>query len=729
MKKRPMVLIFTGVLSGMAVVWNILSMATAFYLLAGLCIMVCMICFDKGYGWIIAGMILGIIFAASAKISMNLDFSQVRYNETQDIIGKVVEVSQTKTGKQALLLKNDMLEGKILLYTSNDEEISSGDVVSFRGSLKVFDGATNPGQFSNRHYYFSRGIYYHAYSKDILIKKSTELCLDQMIARCRKYLKQQLSMQYDEGISNFLNAMMLGDKTKLNDTVKDDFKESGLIHLMAVSGLHISLAGRSIYRLFRRLCGSFMISSVIGTMSAVFYCALTGFSVSSLIALIMLLIYFLSQILGEHYDLLSSASFAGVILLLIRPYRIYDTAFLYSFTAVFVIGCYQRIKPRLKGKFQKIRESLLFCTAIQIGMFPIIIYFQYEAPLLSFLANVIAVPLASTAFTVAFVLIFLPHTIFHDIISWMIYVILWLSKRSYGMLTIGHVPFFWVILFYSLLLLCTSKRNKLQFKIRIGLVYTGIVLLIFIPKFRKKTITFLDVGQGDCFIADTNAGLIISDGGSSSEDQVGKYRILPYIKYLGYQRVKIAVISHMDVDHYSGILELLKMGRIEYLGLPEIQKDAAMEKIIEAARQNNTKVFYLSRGRTIKTKDDYLKVLHPVKNSKMEKNAASIVMQGNVLGYKLLLTGDVEKEGEEQLLGEGLSHAEILKVAHHGSKNSTSSEFLQKVLPEQTIISCGQNNRYGHPHKETIHRLKSCHTKIKRTDTNGAVIFREKRDG
>ena len=138
---------------------------------------------------------------------------------------------------------------------------------------------------------------------------------------------------------------------------------------------------------------------------------------------------------------------------------------------------------------------------------------------------------------------------------------------------------------------------------------------------------------------------------------------------------------------------------------------------------------YLSRGRTIKTKDDYLKVLHPVKNSKMEKNAASIVMQGNVLGYKLLLTGDVEKEGEEQLLGEGLSHAEILKVAHHGSKNSTSSEFLQKVLPEQTIISCGQNNRYGHPHKETIHRLKSCHTKIKRTDTNGAVIFREKRDG
>ena len=154
-----------------------------------------------------------------------------------------------------------------------------------------------------------------------------------------------------------------------------------------------------------------------------------------------------------------------------------------------------------------------------------------------------------------------------------------------------------------------------------------------------------------------------------------------------------------------------------------------MEKLIKAAEQNNTKIFYLSRGRMIRTRDTCLEILHPQKNSNMEKNAASLVMQGKVLGYQMLLTGDVEKEGEEQLLGEGLKQTEILKAAHHGSKNSTSSEFLQKVQPEQTIISCGQNNRYGHPHKETIHRLKNCHTKILRTDKKGAIIFQKKRDG
>lgn len=143
---------------------------------------------------------------------------------------------------------------------------------------------------------------------------------------------------------------------------------------------------------------------------------------------------------------------------------------------------------------------------------------------------------------------------------------------------------------------------------------------------RRKSLAFLDVGQGDCFVADTKSGAIIFDGGSSSEDQVGRYRILPYMKYLGYQKIQIAVISHMDIDHYSGIKELLEMGKIKYLGLPEIPKDETMKKIIGIAKKRGTTIFYLSRGRQITTKDGSLKVLHPQKNSQMEKNAASLVL-------------------------------------------------------------------------------------------------------
>lgn len=479
----------------------------------------------------------------------------------------------------------------------------------------------------------------------------------------------------------------------------------------------------------RKWCGNFVVGSLAGMTGAVFYCILTGGSGSSLRAVMMLGVYFLSEILGEHYDMMSAGAFAGIVLLIMCPYRIYDTGFLYSFTAVFVIAIYQLVKPKMKGKYYKLKESLSFCIFIQIGMLPLIIYFQYEAPAFSFLANVAAVPLATCAFTLAFLLIFLPYTVFHEAISWMIQGVLWISRQSYGMLTIGHVPFLWVLLFYFMTGLWIWKKNGQNRHIRISLAYVIMIILIWIPMARRKSLAFLDVGQGDCFVADTKSGMIIFDGGSSSEDQVGRYRILPYMKYLGYQKIQIAVISHMDIDHYSGIKELLEMGKIKYLGLPEIPKDETMKKIIGIAKKRGTTIFYLSRGRQITTKDGSLKVLHPQKNSQMEKNAASLVMQGKILGYRVLLTGDVEKEGEEELLSEELERADILKAAHHGSKNSTSNEFLQKVQPKQTVISCGKQNRYGHPHLETIHRLQTYRTKIYRTDRSGAIIFFKRRDG
>lgn len=729
MKKRPMVLIFTGILSGTAVVWNVTSMTTAFYFFAGILFLVILLCNDRRYGLVAAGIICGIVFSTFSKISMNMDLAYVSNSTNQYQTGEVVKVSETKKGKQALLLKCKTIEGKVLLYTKSEKKVNLGDILSFEGKLKIWEDATNPGQFSSKHYYFSKGIYYYAYVNDITIKGHREQIFGNLITDCQDYLKNQLKIQYKEEVREFLNGMILGDKKELSDEIKDDFKESGLIHLLAVSGLHISLAGRSLYQFIRRFCGSFTISTVFGLSGAIFYCILSGMSVSSSRALIMLGIYFVSEILGEHYDLLSSASFAGTVLLILRPYRIYDTGFLYSFTAVFVIGCYQMIKPKFKKKFQKIKESMMFCLWIEIGMFPIMIYFQYEAPLFSFVANVIAVPLATTAFSMALYLIFLPYTMFHQIISWMVEGILLISRQSYGMLTVGHVPFLWVVLFYGILYLCVQNRTKMNLWIRMGFIYIGIFTIIILPLLREKTIAFLDVGQGDCFVADTQAGLIVSDGGSSSKDQIGRYTILAYMKYLGYQNIKVALISHMDMDHYSGILELLEMGRIKYLGLPDIKKDAAMKQLIRTAYQHNTKVFYLCKENKICTKDTSLTVLHPEQSSELEKNAASLVLQGKVLGHTVLLTGDVEKEGEEQLLSEKLKNVEILKVSHHGSKNSTREELLQKIKPEYAVISCGENNRYGHPHRETIKRLELYRAKIVRTDKKGAIIFERKRDG
>ena len=163
------------------------------------------------------------------------------------------------------------------------------------------------------------------------------------------------------------------------------------------------------------------------------------------------------------------------------PYRIYDTGFLYSFTAVNVICCYQIIKPRMKGKWKKLKESVLFCMFIQIGMLPMMIYFQYETPIFSFVANLVAVPLATWCFTMAFLFMFLPRMIIHKGISYLVNMILWISKQSYGMLTVGHVPFLWVVLFYLVIFLCVKKQDWIKYQIKIILIYIGILILVMIP--------------------------------------------------------------------------------------------------------------------------------------------------------------------------------------------------------------------------------------------------------
>lgn len=710
----------------MAAVWRGMSSPAVFLYILFPLFLLFLVRKDRRYCWIFVGAAAGSIFFLVQQESLKRDLYRMKQIGSDTFYGEILNLSKTKSGKRAITLKNDDLEGKILLYDSGEVSLRIGDEIRFEGRPEVWEKPSNPGQFSSRDYYFAKGIYYHSYSDKIEVLRHRKAMIDQTLYRVREFCAAQIQKQYQGDVRQLVQSMVLGDKTELSVDVKDDFRESGLIHLLAVSGLHISLVGRNLYRLIRKIGGGFLLSSLAGIFLSCFYCLLTGASISSIRAVWMFGIYCLAQITGECYDMLSSTSFAGVLILSVRPFSICDTGFVLSFTAVIVIGWYQIIKPDGKRKYAKLFDAFLFCVIIQLGMFPVIIYFQYETPILSFLANLAAVPVASWAFFAAVVTLLIPGVPIHWIIQKMFEGVLWISRQSYVVWTVGEVSVIWVFLFYGVLVLLTVKNVRISLGIRICLIYTGIFSVIAIPMFRKNTIAFLDVGQGDCMIARTDAGLVMSDGGSSSEDQVGKYRILPYMKYCGYSKIKIAVISHLDLDHYSGILELLKMGKIEYLGLPENFGDENDMKIRKIAGKTGTVIFTLSAGQMMKGEGISLEVLHPKKNTELEKNAASLVLQGQLLGYQVLLTGDVEKEGEQELLQEKPKEAEILKVAHHGSKNSTAEAFLNLTNPKISVISCGKGNRYGHPHRETLTRLRFIQSQIRRTDLEGAVIFEEK---
>lgn len=722
MKKRPVVLFFAGCVSGMAAVWNEEIPAAVFYCLGGVIFWGRQIRRDRRYLIGLLGMAIGMLLLFAQRHTAEQEIRMVEKKAPKEISGVVLKSSQTERS-MAYLIQCQGWDGKLLLYDTSNAKVRTGDWILAETKVEIQEKAGNPGQFSARNYYFARGIYYRGFAERIYVKGYRKNPLENVLEKSREWMKDQIQEQYSKEEAGLIQGMLLGDKSLMEEEQKDDFKESGLIHLLAVSGLHISLAGRSIYRILRRIGAGFLLSSAAGFFTALYYGMLTGGSVSSIRAVLMLGIYFLSQVLGKNYDLLSSAALAGSLILIRNPLYFGDTGFLLSFCAVIIIGCIGQETGKKKKVWGKVLSRIVFPLKLQTGMLPLMIYLQYETPVFSFLANAAAVPAASVGFAMALAFVWLPPLFLHRWIQAFFWAVLKISQIKYGMITIGQVPLWWVAAGYIVFYLAGKKKVKMPFSVRVGVIYMGILCMTAVPVMRRKTIAFLDVGQGDCMMAETAGGMILADGGSSSVKKTGRYRMLPYLKSRGKQKIKIAVISHMDEDHYSGILELLEMGRIEYLGLPDVPRDTAYESVKTAAEKAGTVIFLLAEGKVIKGADFYLKVLHPPAGSSLEKNAASLVLQGNINGKRILLTGDVEKEGEKELLRKGLKQADILKVAHHGSKNSTSEEFLSLVKPVHAVISCGKENRYGHPHKEVTERILKYNSRIHRTDKEGAVIF------
>ena len=265
-------------------------------------------------------------------------------------------------------------------------------------------------------------------------------------------------------------------------------------------------------------------------------------------------------------------------------------------------------------------------------------------------------------------------------------------------------------------------------------------------------INMLDVGQGDCVvIRNSNGNVYISDCGSSSVSKVGKYRLLPFLKHKGYGKIKGVFISHMDEDHMNGILELLESApaehlKIEYLFLPEsvlvIEEDRILlEELRSLTLKCGAQIVCLSQGEKIQDGKLQFSCLYPASQEvvysdfkKEDRNNSSLVLLMQYQEFEMLFTGDVEMAGEreivnyvQELTDQSLFRDEsidVLKVAHHGSSGSSCEEFLEVIQPKISLISCGKNNSYGHPHTETLERLEDCGTKIFSTVDSGEITLK-----
>lgn len=637
---------------------------------------------------------------------------------------------------------------RVICYLREDQpDVEMGSCVQLQGKLQCFERASNPGQFDTYSYYQISGISYRINQAEIKAKTIKYNKLAQGLYRLRVFFSEKLKENLPEKEASIMQTMLLGEKSSMEKELKALYQRNGIAHILAISGLHVSMLGMGLYKILRKCCIPMKIAAGTAAGVMILYGMMTGFSVSALRAIFMFAIHMAAIVLERTYDMLTAVAVAAVILLVQQPLYFFHSGFLFSFGCVLGISL---LLPALMEGVQK-RHFAIRSVVSGVGMtvitLPVYLWFYYQYPVCSILLNLIVIPLMS--FLMAAGLLFIGFEIvcqeaaipFAMLIKGILKLYDMLLELCdgfpEGLLTIGR-PGEWQIIVYLLLLIFIIVfKKRLKSIVRWVITMVAVMVLLFHPN-GKMEITFLDVGQGDCiFIANDNGSYYMVDGGSSSVKGVGEYRILPFLKFQGISHLEAVFVTHPDEDHCNGIKELIMSGqeqgiRIEHLVLPDIaqeSKEQAYMELEQMAVASDIPVLYISRGQEIT--DDQLKLtcLHPVKKeATVEANEYSIVLEISYGNFSAMLTGDVEGSGEQKLIRYLQEEASenrltVLKAAHHGSGYSTPDEFLDIQRPVYTIISCGRDNSYGHPHKELIERLQEHGSNIFITYETGAVTF------
>lgn len=649
-----------------------------------------------------------------------------------------------------------------------------GRKISCTGSFEAFDGELNPGQFDAASYYQNEGYTGIINAEKIrIVKEEESFSPDIYLHRLNLAISEKYKKILGDKNAGSLSAMVLGDKRGLDEEIKELYQENSISHLLSISGLHISLLGGAVFLFLRRLKVSFRFPLIASSIILIIYGAFTGFSVSTSRAVIMMSVLFISFVIGNSYDLPSGLALAALILIVINHRAIYQNGFLLSFFAVigifyimpellyiFKVDIYHK-KGIIKG-LHLLLASIISSISIILATLPIVLNNFYEVSLTGIILNVIVIPLMSlvviTGLLGGFVALISELLgsfilgITHYILN--LYTLLCrLGDRLTCLRLIIGKPDKWQIALYYLILVIVfyllalkRRENKLDalknnlsedYNTSKRIVITGLMtftsFLIIAYKPREFSINMLDIGQGDCFVVnDGNNDIYISDCGSTTVQNVGKTRLLPFLKSKGWGKVDTIFISHMDKDHVNGVNDLLKcaeitIGRIIISASYKSDKlnCEELEELKELAGKRDIKLFYMKKGDEIVGKDISFRCIYPTGEEDIEdQNEASIVMRMDYKGLSMLFTGDIAGSTEEKIIDssdEDTLDCDILKVCHHGSKNSSTDDFLKKVSPKLYLISCGLMNRYGHPHRDALSRMAGEGGRILRTDHMGGT--------
>ena len=601
-----------------------------------------------------------------------------KYNGNETSITGIITNIKIKSDYLELELK---AKEKILAYYKYESitDVNIGDKVTLTGKLNKVTITNIPNTFNYQRYLKYKKIYY-----TFNIDKITTTSSNNIFYKLKNIIFKRILKLNNK---DYYLTFILGNKSLLDNENYNNFLDNGISHLLAISGMHISI--------LLLLCKKNKPTSIILLILFLF---LTGFSSSVYRVVIFYILKLFNKKKSNIYLLILTMN----ILLLIDPFRIFDLGFIYSFITTFGIFYY---KDHIKNIIHLSFITFLFSL-------PVTALINYEINLFSIINNLIFVPLISYVVYPLCLISFL-FSFLNSLFSVVINILNYLNELCNHLAIFITIPKFNLLLLLIYYFILLKKNNKL-------LLIPVLLINILLPKLDNNYyVYYLDIGQGDCaaLISPHRKDVILIDtGGKVNSSYNVSDNTIKFLKSKGITKIDYLILTHGDYDHAGEAINIINKIKVKHVIFNSDLYTNIESNIIKVLKTKN--IDYTKENKSVRFGKTTLSFLHHTLYE--DENNNSIINYLNIYNHQFLFMGDASIDREKELINKyNLTNIEFLKIGHHGSKTSSSEYFVKKVKPKYSVISVGLNNKYNHPSKETINNLSD--STIYRTDYDGTI--------
>ena len=701
------------------------------------------------------------------------DYSKIYKNLNKcNCIGTIVSEKEEKDYTYIYKIKikeinNNKVRNKnfyISVKKKTNYKLEYADEILFEGEYIKPEVQRNYKGFNYSMYLKSEGIYGTIrIDKEIKVLRKNNLNVITIMAnKLRNQIINNANKIFPNNSKGVFLGILLGYDEYISDEIKQNFSDSSLSHLLAVSGAHVSYVVLGMFILFKYIKIPKKFNKIFSCILLIFYLYIINFTPSVTRAVIMSIISIIQVILYRKQDIATTISFSSLLILISNPYKILNIGFLLSYAGTVGIIVFSKKfeelkEEKIKIKLLKTMKSMCFVTiSAQILILPITIYYFNTISATFIISNIIAGIIIGPITIIGLVIIIVSFinlrltAVIAKIYNILLLVLL-KSTQIIAKLPISKIyvitpSIISVIIYYLLIftifitfIIKKSKRYYLNRKldklilklkniIKSNFIIIIIVVILFLVVFiifnripRDLKVNFIDVGQGDsCMITTpSNKKIIIDSGGSESYD-VGKNILFPYLLDRKVTKVDYIIISHFDTDHCKGFEYVMNNINVKNVIISKQPEDSENYKeFLKIVKKRKINIIVVDNGDKIFIeKNLYIYILWPDSDNFVSENALnnnSIVCKVVYNNFSMLFTGDIEKIAEEQIIklyeNSNALKSTVLKVAHHGSKSSSIEEILEKIKPKIALIGVGESNKFGHPNDGVIERLNNIRNK------------------